>query len=475
MYILILFFIVSIILFVITQYLRLKKDYELENIKHNEDTFEYFNNENNLPLTSKLLKRHNVIVNFKNADSAQKLITINLPYIRNMNQPNIVARGCETKDELLTKYQNAFNDIDEIERESILKFILDLLDNIKKRNQNYYKYMCYWVNNIAIAKAQPWLEAGMPHTLDNTIIMDIDWFKSPRASTFIHEITHVHQRIIPFEYDDLFADLGYQEYKKGIETIKGMDNVLVLNRNNPDGLSYNWVWVENLQTATDTTTNAHTTKPINYWWIGAVFSSITPSSLTSVSNIALSLTYQLQDLANPARKPQSQTFFVGTPGDAPSTKPDSKTGTQDLANARFGGAGEHYDALSSNPSRKPQSQSIFMSIPGDVPMGVPSSKPESKAGFSTSRAHTTVENNKNDIANITLYYLQQQPTLLSSLKSFNMFFGNNSNNYHPNEITAKFSEWYLAYILGNMKESYDNYKGFIIYKTYFNELIKTFY
>ena len=449
MYILILIFIVSITLFVITQYLRLKKDYELENIKHNEDTFEYFNNENNLPLTSKLLKHHNVIVNFKNADSAQKLITINLPYIRNMNQPNIVARGCETKDELLTKYQNAFNDITEIERETILKFILELLNNIKKRNTYYYKYICYWVNNIAIAKAQPWLEAGMPHTLDNTIIMDNDWFKSPRASTFIHEITHVHQRIIPFEYDDLFTELGYQEYKKGMETIKGMDNVLVLNRNNPDGLSYNWVWVDKLQSTSYTSTNAHTHKPINYWWIGAVFSSITPSSLTSVSNIALSLTYQLQDLANPARKPQSQTIYVGTQWDAPSTKPESKAGFQDLANVLLGGTSEHWDA--------------------------PSSKPESKAGFSKSSAQTTNENNKNDLENITLYYLQQQPTLLTSLKSFNNFFGNNSNNYHPNEITAKFSEWYLEYILGNMKDTYDNYKGFIIYKTYFNNLIKTFY
>ena len=421
MYILILIFIVSITLFVITQYLRIKKDYELENIKNNEEIIEYFNNENNLPLTSKLLKYHIVTVKFKNADIAQKLITTDLPYIRNMNQPNIVARGCETKDELFTKYQNAFTDIDEIERETILKFILELLNNIKKRNTYYYKYMCYWVNNIAIAKAQPWLEAGMPHTLDNTIIMDNNWFKSPRATTFIHEITHVHQRIIPFEYDDLFTELGYQEYKKGMETIKGMDNVLVLNRNNPDGLSYNWVWVDKLQSTSDTSTNAHTHKPINYWWIGAVFSSITPSSLTSVSNIALSLTYHLQDLANPARKPQSQTIYVGTQWDDPSTKP------------------------------------------------------ESKAGFSKSSAQTTNENNKNDLENITLYYLQQQPTLLTSLKSFNKFFGNNSNNYHPNEITAKFSEWYLEYILGNMKDTYDNYKGFIIYKTYFNNLIKTFY
>ena len=448
MYILILIFIVSITLFVITQYLRIKKDYELEHIKHNKETIEYFNNENNLPVTTKLLNRHNVTVKFKNADSAQQLMTIDMPYIRNMNQPNIVARGCQTRDELFTKYQHAFNDIDETERETILKFILNLLDNIKKRNTYYYKYICYWVNNIAIAKAQPWLEAGMPHTLDNTIIMDNNWFKSPRATTFIHEITHVHQRMISFEYDDLFAELGYQEYTKGIETIKGMGNVLVLNRNNPDGLSYNWVWIDNIDNidnidTSSTNVDAPATKPINYWWIGAVFTSITPSSLTSVNNIALSLTYQLQDLLNPARK------------------------LQDLL----------------NPVRKSQSQTIFGGILGDAPSIKPESKScvdkscVDKSCFDKSCAQTIIKNNKNNISisNITLYYLQQQPKLLSSLKSFNAFFGNNSNNYHPHEITAKFSEWYLEYILGNMKESYDNYKGFIIYKTYFNNLIKTFY
>ena len=142
---------------------------------------------------------------------------------------------------------------------------------------------------------------------------------------------------------------------------------------------------------------------------------------------------KLQDLANPARKSQSQTIFGGILGDAPSTKPESKSCVD---------------------------KSCI-----------------DKSCFDKSCAQTIIKNNKNNISisNITLYYLQQQPKLLSSLKSFNAFFGNNSNNYHPHEITAKFSEWYLEYILGNMKESYDNYKGFIIYKTYFNNLIKTFY
>ena len=41
------------------------------------------------------------------------------------------------------------------------------------------------------------------------------------------------------------------------------------------------------------------------------------------------------------------------------------------------------------------------------------------------------------------YYLKQNPTQLSKFKEFNDFFGDNQNNYHPNEMTAKFAEYFL--------------------------------
>jgi len=324
------------------------------------EEIEHFQSEKTLSPSAKLSKYHNITIDFKNSNEAWKLISNNSTkintYLQKMNQPNLLARGCSSRNELYNKYLDAFDDITEKERTTITNFILDLLDTIKQRNTTYYKYLLYWIRKISIAKAKPWLEAGMPHTLENTIIMDAGWFNHPRHTTFIHEITHVNQRLIPFEFEDLYKDLGYLEYTEGIENIKGMVSVILLNRNNPDGISSNWLWY-------DKSSNT-------YWWIGAVFQNITPSRLTDVSNVALKL--------------------------------------------------------------ERESDSTF-------------------------------------------YYLKQQPTLLDTLEQFNSFFGENPNNYHPNEMTAKFSEWYLEYIVGKSSSKYENYEGFKIYKKYFEKLIETFY
>jgi hypothetical protein len=357
-YLIITFFLISIVFFVLTKYLRIKKEKEQEELETEKQEIEYFNNENNLSVVDKLMKHHNINnLNFKNAIEARKLIDKNGEYLKNMNQPNLIARGCSSNDELYSKYLNAFDNINNTERTIISKFILELVENIKIRNSVYYNYVCYWLNRISFAKAKPWLEGGMPHTLEDTIIMDADWFINPRATTLIHELTHVHQRIVPFEFDEVYKDLGYLEYTQGVENIKGIQPIIALNRNNPDGLSANWLWYEKSSNI--------------YWWIGAVFTNITPNNLVDVNNVALKLERD---------------------GDG-----------------------------------------VF-------------------------------------------YYLKQQPTLLNSLEEFNKFFGNNSNNYHPNEMSAKFAEWFLEFVLGVYGDSEKyNCNGFKIYKKHFEKIINTYY
>ena len=368
----ILFFLIGICLFAITQYLRTKKENQIEAEQEYLEELEHFQSENALSPADKLLKYHNVTIDFKNANEARKLFTNttnnnNAEYLQKMNQPNLLARGCSSRDELYNKYLDAFDDITEKERASVNSFILDLLDTIKERNVAYYKYLINWIRKISIAKAKPWLEAGMPHTLENTIIMDADWFSNPRSTTFVHELTHVNQRQVAFEFEDLYKDLGYFEYSPGVENIRGMDSIVALNRNNPDGLSYNWLWCDK---SSNTLLPNMNFSGNTFWWIGAIFQNITPSRLTDVSNVALKLEQ-------------------GSDG--------------------------------------------------------------------------------------TFYYLKQQPTLLDTLGEFNSFFGGNPNNYHPNEMTAKFSEWYLEYVLGKSGSKYENYEGFKIYKKHFENLIKSFY
>jgi hypothetical protein len=351
--------------------MRTQQQYRQEKL----EKFEHFSNERameaNLSTTDKLAKYHNIQnITFKNAAEARKLIKQNAPYLLQMDKPNLLARGCASQSELYSKYLDAFADINDKERRIVSKFILELLDKIKPRNLAYHNYLCYWLNRISFAKAKPWLEAGMPHTLEDTIIMDGDWFINPRANTLVHELTHVHQRLVPFEFEEVYKDLGYLEYSPGVENIKGMGPVVALNRNNPDGLSHNWLWYDK--------TNR------TCWWIGAVFNNITPEKLTDVANVGLKL--------------------------------------------------------------ERDSDGVY-------------------------------------------YYLKQSPTLLSDFKEFNTFFGDNPNNYHPNEMSAKFGEWMLEYVITtttttsttstntskNIPKNKYNCEGFTIYRKHFEKLINTFY
>lgn len=365
----IIFFIISISFFLITKYYNLKKSVSKEQV-------ESFENEKNLTPSEKLLKYHNITIKYMNSKEASKLIIKDGEYLKGMNQANLSSRGCTSIDDLYNKYKNAFDDITKEEKLTIDKFILNLVTDIQEsnnaniniNNDSYYNYVNKWLNTINIAKAKPWLESGMPHTLDTTIIMDASWFIKPRKKTLLHEITHIHQRLYPLDFEDLYPLLGY--YYNPVD-IKGLESIYPLNRNNPDGMDKYWLWHSNTNTNNNNTNNS-TQNQKTYWWIGAIFNTAIPNSLGDVNLMALKL-----------------------------------------------------------------------------------------------------DKDEDDI----FYYLKQTPTKLSNLKDFVSFFGENQNNYHPNEITAKFAEWYLVETLknNNIDNEYGNYEGYKIYKKYYENMIQKYY
>ena len=367
----IVFFIISVILFLITKYYLSKIEYY--NKKRN-DKLEAFETELNTTSADKLKLDHNITINYLDIITAQKLVKKNGEYLQGMNQANLSARNCVTIDDLYIKYKNGFQEITSTEKDNIDIFILNLVNDIKRFNNPYYRYVCYWLNKISIAKAQSWLEEGMPHTLEHTIIFDSPWFVNPRKQTLLHELTHIHQREVDFDFEDLYKELGYYYYP---EYIKGMEDIYPLNRNNPDGLSTFWLWkmpkvsAENINSKTINSLDTINSNNINnYWWIGAIFKTITPTSLNDINLVALKLD-------------------------------------------------------------------------------------------NDSDGH--------------FYYLKQQPTLLSTWKPFVTFFGENPNNYHPNEMTAKFAEFFLLDILNDKHRTFDNYEGYKIYKKYFENMINKYY
>lgn len=369
------FLIISIILYLITHYYKLKKELKIESYNKSIKIYEKFKANKLLSPSDKLFKKHKLKIHYLDALEARPLIEHikNDEYIRGMNQSNLIARQCINKDELISKYENAFEDITLNEKTKIDEFLLKLLNNINKYNQHYYNYVVKWMKTISLAKGKNWLESGMPHTLKNTIIMDASWFSNPRQTTLLHEITHIHQRTTFMDFEDLYASLGYIYNPVDI---KGMESIYPLNRNNPDGTSKYWLWHNKTNSNPDTTSTENKT----YWWIGAVFKTATPINLHDVNIIALKL------------------------------------------------------------------------------------------------EHTNDNNNNSD--NNIFYYLKQNPLQLRKLKNFIDFFGENPNNYHPNEMIAKFAEWYLTDITRDISANrfeYENYEGYRIYKKYYENMLSVYY
>ena len=281
----IVFVVVSIILLITSQYYLLKSESRKDKIEAFQNKINLQNEYNSLSVAEKLQRTHKITIRFVEPHETADYLKRNTPYITAMNQPNLIARGCASQDELFNKYLASLDTITEKERESVNTAILDMLNKIQSRDIHYYNYLVSWIRKIGIAKAKPWLEGGMPHTLENIMIMDAAWFKSPRITTFIHELTHIHQRQISFEFDDLYDDLGYIRTGDGKDiSIRGMEGLLLLNRNNPDGMDPNWIWQSrHINNGRD----GNTRMDGDLFWIGAVFFNAIPNSLVDVDNIAV--------------------------------------------------------------------------------------------------------------------------------------------------------------------------------------------
>lgn len=211
------------------------------------------------------------------------------PYWNYMNTPNILARKASSIDELITKYSNyGISAISKDEKNYVIKSIQSWLTNIINNNKPFYYYLNYWIHKCRLAKGSNWLEDGMPHTHKDIIIMDTNWFSNFRDSTFLHELIHIHQRKNPNDFDTLIKLLGFTHYNFNIRQSSNLDNILIRNRTNPDGLDINYLW--NLPYTTNNNIDVNNDVNNVKYWIGAVYESLTPTSLTNnIDYIAVKL------------------------------------------------------------------------------------------------------------------------------------------------------------------------------------------
>ena len=371
--------IVSIALYVVTKYYLIQNQYKKEKVEH-------FTQYANSTPTEKLKTKYDLTIKYLNANDARNLFQQSIQYLQNMNQANLAARKCQTLSDLYDKYMGGgLQDISEDEKSRVDEFMLNLLDMLSVRRPAFARYVSYWLRRISFAKGQIWLESGMPHTLGDTIIMDTNWFASPRETTLLHELTHIHQRDKFYDFEDLYFLLGYFYYPK---LIKGMEPYYQLNRNNPDGSSPFWLWhypdsktdegVASREDNTAVQVNsmvrgkiADDTNNSDYWWVGAVFKSAVPVDVTDVNYIAIRL---------------------------------------------------------------------------------------------------------NRGADGAYYLFQNNATPLTKFSQYNNYMGINDNNYHPNETTAKYMEWYLQDI--TTQSGYVNhaqYEGYKTFKKYIDEYLAIYF
>lgn len=275
-------------------------------------------------------------------------------YLPTMNQINRKSRNFESYQHALHMCLQAFQNISKSEKNNTRKLLFSILEKTSIISPRYNKYLQYWIPKVKIAKQQSWLEGGMPHTHQNIIVLNPSWFNNPRRSTFIHELTHVDQRLKPDIYPKLYQKWRFIHYPKGIHTIKGLENKVILSRHNPDGLDLNWIWK---------------TPNNNYYWFSAEFLRGEQLSLSDVEYLA----YQLE-----------------------------------------------------------------RDIDGNY------------------------------------FYLNKLPIPLKDWKVFQEYFKINNNHYHPNEIAAQYSEFYLEENLDKNNNIKIDCEGYNIYKDFMNIMINNY-
>lgn len=206
---------------------------------------------------------------FITPDSQKQILqTIHNTYLDRFNQPNIQARGFDTCAELVRSYNKCLIPITDNEKKETWHRICAFVDMLS--DDQCKQYINSWLTKIQIAKGATWLESGMPHTHANCIIMRPDWFaKQFKGNTFIHELIHVIQRDDFIPWHKLYHTWGFIQATE----LSGLESYINLTRANPDGMSTEWVW--------------HSDADDKYYWIAAVYKSVTPNSLVDVNYLAI--------------------------------------------------------------------------------------------------------------------------------------------------------------------------------------------
>ena len=262
-------------------------NYNLQKIKNKEKEAKKTNNED------ANTEKYNFKINFFNPKNTFQLFENN-QYIDKMNGINLKARQFNSKAELTLKYMQSILPITKKEKKKTYQLVENMLTRFEESDINSVipKFLKETLQISNIAKSSSWLEGGMPHTHDKTVILPESWFSDVSSyfkgtdnkmvfngSTLMHELVHIHQRINLALYNNIYREWGFIK----VDFMDNMSHILELNRNNPDGMQDNWIWVDRSQK-----------NQLKYYWIGALYKDKLNPVITNVKYLA----YQMNKIEN---------------------------------------------------------------------------------------------------------------------------------------------------------------------------------
>lgn len=163
---------------------------------------------------------------FIEKDKFIKILLTN-EYFKTLSELDLFYRKSKSKISYLYKYINSIVEINDAEK----KYLNTLYNNVYKILPDKLRKIKFKIAKIKFDKT---VENGYPHTLENIIIINDDFYKRDQINTLIHEIVHIYQREYPNETDDYLSLINY--YKLDIEKNNNLFINKFLNKqaSNPD-------------------------------------------------------------------------------------------------------------------------------------------------------------------------------------------------------------------------------------------------
>ena len=130
--------------------------------------------------------------------------------------------------------------------DSIMQFTYEEQELLQQATNKALQKLNNWFPNflkdteIKFIKVEGTLDWNMPYTINNCIVMPYIMLKNKKelVKTIVHELIHIHQRINPEFYSNLYSGIFSFEHTNCIINLSNYENITITN---PDTNNTQWI------------------------------------------------------------------------------------------------------------------------------------------------------------------------------------------------------------------------------------------